>query len=106
MGAPSSTDPLTRFKHEQLGCIVMDEPWDTALMYGDAQTDLPEIDEADRDRAVGDVLLQLYDEGLVCFFEVTEFGGHYTRTPTEEAKLSREALVRNVEPGRVDAPVL
>jgi hypothetical protein len=84
----------------------MDEPWDTSLTYSDAQEDLPEIDEADRDRAVGDVLLQLYDEGLVCFFEIGDFGESYSRTPTEEEKLSREALVRAVGADRVGVPQL
>ena len=90
--ASSGEDPLTRFKHEQLRCVVMDEPWDTSLTWADAQTDLREIDASERDRAVAYVLVQMYDEGLAYFFEVEDFAENYSRTPSEAEKLSREHL--------------
>ena len=108
----SAVDPLTRFKREQLRCIALDEPWDTALTWADAQTDLPEIDVPDRDRVVAEALMQLHDEGLVYFFEVSDFGDSYSRTPPDEDKLTRERLAEvlsagsRAEEGEVAAPLL
>jgi hypothetical protein len=84
---------VEEFKEMVLRVAVLDEPWDTQLVWSDAQGDLSDLDEAQRDAAVIDVLLDLHDEGLVEYFAVTSYSpDDYERDPAPWELLPREAL--------------
>ena len=112
--APEIEDPVARFKEGQLWAAVMEEPWDTALAFSDAQVTLAEADPSERDRLIVEVLLALLDEGLAYFFEFDDFGESYSRTPAESERLSREQVLealsagseRSTAEGAIHAPCL
>lgn len=81
------------FKERVLGVVVQDEPWDTQLVWADAQTDLSDLTDSERDAAVIDLLLDLEENGLVEYFVVTSFSpDNYEREPAPSELLSGEAL--------------
>jgi hypothetical protein len=92
-------DPPTRFKYQQLAMVVMDVPWETGLMWADGHADLDDVPKAERDQVIRDVVLELFDEGLVYYFEIEDFGDSYSRTPSPEEHLSREQLVEAISGG-------
>lgn len=111
---PVPPDPVAHVKDETLWAAVMDESWDTALAWADASRDLPSLDRPELDRIVRAAPLQAFDDELACFFEVTGFGESYSRAPSTDELLSRDALVDafaegsdgTVEYGSISAPLL
>jgi hypothetical protein len=89
-----AAEQLRRFKNDVLGAAVMDEQWETMLVWADARTDIGLIPLADRDEAVIGVLMELFDEGLLYFIEITSFAAEsYARAGDPSEALSRERLL-------------
>lgn len=84
---------IDEFKESVAVKAVRDEPWDTHLVWADAATDLDDLDEAERDAAVSDVLVELFDDGFVEYFVVTSYTPEvYERDPAPSELLTREEL--------------
>jgi len=96
---PEIEDPVARFKEGQLWAAVMEEPWDTALAWSDAQVTLAGADPSERDHLTAEALISLLDEGLAYFFEFDDFGESYRRTPVESERLSREQVLEALRAG-------
>jgi hypothetical protein len=93
---------VEEFKESVLAVAVLDEPWDTQLVWGDAQSDLSSLDGTVRDAAVITLLLELHDEGLIDYFVVTSFSPDvYERDPASSELLSREALQEHLTAGEL-----
>lgn len=50
---------LAEFKNQVLRCVVLDTPWDTSLVWADADADLDGLSSDERDRAVTETLMEL-----------------------------------------------
>jgi hypothetical protein len=73
---------IEEFKDRVLQVVVHDEPWDTQLVWADANTDLSELTDIERDAALINLLVELQDDGLVDYFAVTSFSpDDYERDP-------------------------
>jgi hypothetical protein len=91
---------IDEFKTGVAEKTVRDEPWDTQLVWADAATDLDDLDEAGRDAAVSDVLVELFDDGLVEYFVVTSYSPQvYEREPAPSEFLTREELREHLNNG-------
>jgi hypothetical protein len=91
---------IDEFKERVVEKTVRDEPWDTQLVWADAATDLDDLDEAGRDAAVSDVLVELFDDGLVEYFVVTSYSPEvYERDPAPSELLTREDLREHLANG-------
>lgn len=91
---------IVEFKESVAEMTVRDEPWDTQLVWGDAVTDLDHLDEAERDAAVRDALVELFDDGLVEYFVVTSYSPEaYERDPAPSELLTREELREHLNSG-------
>jgi hypothetical protein len=93
---------IDEFKARVVEMTVRDEPWDTQLVWADAATDLADLDESDRDAAVVDALVGLFDDGLVEYFVVIGYSPEvYERDPEPSELLSREELREHLTHGEL-----
>ncbi len=107
------TESVGRYKLQQLKCAVLEPPWETSLAWADAHEDLPQSSAGDLDRLVAAVLMELFDDGLVYFYEADDFGQTYSRHVPEDEGLPREKVVGVLSlgssvghDGRIKAPWL
>jgi hypothetical protein len=90
------------FKETVLGVVVRDEPWDTQLVWADAQADLSDLTDIERDAAVINLLVELQTDGLVEYFAVTSFSpDDYERDPSPSELLTGDALRDHLTRGEV-----
>jgi hypothetical protein len=92
------------FKKRVLGCVVEDVPWDTSLVWADADRDLAHLSATERDEVVARILGELLDDGLVYFYEAADFGSSYTREVPESAGLPREDVTAALSQGSRPGP--
>jgi len=91
---------VSEFKYRQLSKIVMDEPWDTALMWSDAESELASLEPCERDLALQRLIIDLSAEGLAYFYPFDSYRRGYDDVPPPTAVLRGDELQRRVGPER------
>lgn len=100
---------VEEFKKQVLKCVIEDRPWDTTLVWGDAQHDFPELGERELDELVVGVLGGLLNDGLIYAHAAMDFGESYSREVAESEALPVEqvlAILSDEEGAKIHASVL